>query len=200
MNLKYCDNCQVNVMIKDLTNLECPQCFNPELEDAKDENINSSTDDVIDSIELTYQSNGNKININCSNKVNVLGRNGIGNALLSAIMFNDRPVISREHCQVEYDSKSNTVYVKDLKSTNGTFINDNNCIEKTELKNQSIIKLGRELFFVDFIYKTNSVQLLEEDIKEETTNQPINFYCPGCNEAFENDGFCEKCDVKLKKE
>ncbi|PIB28297.1 hypothetical protein BFP78_00120 [Gaetbulibacter sp. 5U11] len=202
MNLKYCDNCEVNVVIKDLTNLECPQCFNSVLENAKDDNKinNSSLDDAIDSIELIYQSNGNKININCSNRVNILGRNGIGNELLSAIMFNNRPVISREHCQVEYESDTNTVFIKDLNSTNGTFINDNICTEKTELRNQSIIKLGRELFIVNFIHKANSLQELKEDIEVVITNQPINFYCPECNENFKKDGFCENCDVKLEKE
>lgn len=206
MKLMYCDNCEVNVDIKDLTNLECPQCFNSELEDAKDDNniknpsIENIIDDVIDSVELIYQSNGKKININCTNKVNILGRNGIGNELLSEIMFNNRPVISREHCQVEYESETNSVFIKDLNSTNGTFINDVICKENTELKNQSIIKLGRELFIVNFIHKTNSSQDLKEVVEETATNQSINFYCPECNETFESDGFCENCDVKLEKE
>jgi pSer/pThr/pTyr-binding forkhead associated (FHA) protein len=202
MNLKYCDNCDANIEISDVNKDECPQCFNTELEDKKVETdiVVSAFRNSVASVELTYQSTGNNFTIDFSNKVNIIGRGSIGQELLSQILVNNKPVISREHCQVEYEFETSTVYIKDLNSTNGTYVNDNKCFEKTQLKNQTIVKLGRELFFVNFIYKTNSNQSLEQEKKEVIINEPIKYYCPECNKTFKSEGYCDIDDTKLKKE
>lgn len=203
MNLKYCDNCEMNVEISDLNNPECPQCFETDLVDAKNDLVNETIhlQSTIQSVELTYQSNSKKITIDCANTINVLGRNAIGSELLSEIMNNNRPVISREHCKIEYDEKNNVVTVRDLGSTNGTFIENRLCNEKTRLENQSFLVLGRERFFVNFLFQTKENETLTEKL-EENQQSEILYECLECNAIYNNEkykkvrGYC--CDEKLK--
>lgn len=194
-----CNNCQEDVEVEDIENSnQCPNCFNEDaLEELREdkESINPiNTDEKIISIELTYQSNGKKIIIDCANAINILGRNGFGSDLLSEIMFNNRPVISREHCRIEYDVKKNVITVTDLGSTNGTFIEDRLCNEKTKLENQSFLVLGRERFFVNFIFETMENELKIENLYENKQNE-IKYICLNCNKIYITDEY-EKVDGK----
>lgn len=52
----------------------------------------------------------------------------------------DRPLVSRLHCQLE--SADDMVHVKDLDSTNGTFVNGKR-IRTAELRDGDTLRVGR---------------------------------------------------------
>lgn len=116
-------------------------------------------------------------------------------------MINGRPVISREHCQIEYDETNKIVTVIDLGSTNGTFIANKLCNEKTKLENQSFLILGRERFFVNFLSETEENGVLTGEL-EKTQQTEILYECLECNAIYNDEeykkvsGYC--CDEKLK--
>jgi len=66
----------------------------------------------------------------------VIGRKS---ALCNLVITNDKAV-SGEHCEVY--TRMNKFYVKDMKSTNGTFVDGVQVFGETEIKNGSILKLG----------------------------------------------------------
>lgn len=62
----------------------------------------------------------------------------------------DDPEISRKHCKVE--AKQDVVKVHDLRSTNGTFVNDERVLQ-SELEHLSEFRIGSSLLLVTIMQK-----------------------------------------------
>lgn len=205
MNILYCINCEENVNVSEASNPECPNCWGDDFKEAEVTDLDNDVNDerVVKSIELIYQSNFEKIKLDFSNNIQVLGRGFVGSEVLSKIMANNRPVISRKHCQIEFKPNENSFFVQDLNSTNGTFVDDKSALTEVLLKDQSVLKLGREIFVASFIYeeiskKENNSEntIIESEVIKEI---PAAFYCPDCSSNYEDNGYCPDCDVKLQK-
>jgi hypothetical protein len=69
----------------------------------------------------------------------------IGRDLRSNIVINDVEV-SRSHCRVS--TYENGIYIEDLNSTNGTFINGNRITKSTSIKSGDILKIGETVTMV----------------------------------------------------
>jgi len=57
--------------------------------------------------------------------------------------------VSKEHCKIKVD-ENNRVYIYDLASENGTFVNDKEVSGPVELKDNDIIKIGKTKFMFKF--------------------------------------------------
>jgi hypothetical protein len=205
MDTLYCVNCEENVSVSNLSSPECSKCWGDDFREAKPSDINDTPneDRVVQSIEFIYQSNFEKIILDFSNNIQILGRDCVGSEILSKIMVNNRPVISRRHCKIEFKPEENSFFVQDLNSTNGTSVDEKEASKAILLQDQSIVKLGREVFLVNFIYEEkaksdeSSVKIIAEDELAEAIAAV--FYCPDCSSNYDNDGYCPDCDVKLQK-
>ncbi|WP_397447421.1 FHA domain-containing protein [Polaribacter sp. R77954] len=198
----YCVNCEENVTISDISNPECPNCWGDDFKEAAP--TDTTVKGAVKSIELIYQSNFEKIALDFLNPIQILGRGFEGSELLSEIKVNNRPVISKRHCQIEFRSNENSFYVLDLNSTNGTFVNGKKAVSEILLEDQNIIKLGREVFVASFVYEeiqdnsdNTEVEVMLNN--SDTENIESGFYCPDCSTNYQNDGYCSECDVKLRK-
>jgi Zn-finger nucleic acid-binding protein len=200
----YCSNCNELIVIHDENKIECPKCFGIDLDniskvkqDEKDFDVEKNNEVI--GLELVYQKTLKKITVPKS-KV-ILGRENMGASLFSKIKVNGNPVISRSHCSLEFDSRTNKYMIEDLGSLNGTFVNDKECVNKVVIEKNSIIKFGRELFVSKYLYKSIQPVDASNNTIEADKNIEIVFtyFCPDCSKHFKKDGFCPDCDVKLKK-
>jgi len=77
----------------------------------------------------------------------------------------DQDSVSRHHARVFHDGSR--VMVEDLKSTNGTFVNDEQIDEEHRLKNNDLIKVGRTI--LKFIASNNIEAAYHDEIYRLTT-------------------------------
>ncbi|MEW6431947.1 MAG: GGDEF domain-containing protein [Myxococcota bacterium] len=77
----------------------------------------------------------------------------------------DQDSVSRNHACVRYDGSR--VVVKDLGSTNGTFVNDEQIDDEHRLRNGDLIKIGRTVF--KFIASNNIEASYHDEIYRLTT-------------------------------
>ncbi|MBI5548211.1 MAG: diguanylate cyclase, partial [Deltaproteobacteria bacterium] len=68
--------------------------------------------------------------------------------------------VSRKHCQ--FVAKGDKVYLKDLGSTNGTFLNDEEVVRETALRTGDLVKVGGSIF--KFLYGGNVEALYYEEV------------------------------------
>ena len=148
---------------------------------------------------LIYQINQKKIEINLSGRI-VLGRKSYGADVLSDIIFHDKPVISRQHCSVEF--RNGDFYLQDEGSLNGTFyglkkISCKNSPQKIE--HNSILYLGEEPFIAQIIKKQPEPSTKNEGANYCNENAVAELY--RCNEttcAYETEQkeqVCPKCNT-----
>ena len=116
------------------------------------------SEESITGLKLIYQKTSEQIIIKNGPKI-ILGRENYGSHVLGKI-----DQVSRTHCSIEFIN--NEYFVKDLGSTNGTFIglgtDKVKCDEPQALKEKDFLVLGREVFLVQFI---------REEKPEETKNE-----------------------------
>jgi adenylate cyclase len=74
-------------------------------------------------------------------KILIPGRNRIGRKEENEIAIAD-PSASRLHAEIFLDSQTDTAILKDLGSTNGTYVNRERVYDPVELKNKDIIRIG----------------------------------------------------------
>lgn len=69
------------------------------------------------------------------------GKNIIGRDKGNSIIL-DRPSISRQHAQIDYDSNNDTATLLDLSSTNGTFVNNQQINSRYTIQHRDTIHIG----------------------------------------------------------
>ncbi|MGB9762418.1 MAG: VWA domain-containing protein [Minisyncoccia bacterium] len=60
--------------------------------------------------------------------------------------------VSKEHCKIKVD-ENNRVFIYDLASENGTYVNDKEIVGPVELKDDDVIKIGK----IKFVFKLNKL-------------------------------------------
>ncbi len=78
----------------------------------------------------------------------------------------DEKSVSREHAEIEVDAKTEAVLITDLRSTNGTYVNDVQ-IDSIELKEGDIIRVGTTIF--KFLPKGNIENVFVEKMHDLAT-------------------------------
>jgi pSer/pThr/pTyr-binding forkhead associated (FHA) protein len=189
-----CPTCLKPSLFKAIENkpVECSFCFTTFYDSTPFNEVNTESKGKLSGLKLVYQQNSESIFV--SGNTCIIGRENIGAALLSGILNNGNPVISRRHCSVTFtDGK---YWLKDEGSRNGTYygVSKIDCSGPAQvIEDNSIIYLGREAFLVQFQYeetKTSGSQQTAVDPKE--TNKPHKFRCnEGC--GFESDTYLEIC-------
>lgn len=71
-----------------------------------------------------------------------IGRNEDGNNWI----VQDDPTISGKHCRLYQED--NSLYIEDLRSTNGTYVNDQRIVEATKLQNHDKVRLGQSEYHI----------------------------------------------------
>jgi len=131
-----------------------------------------------------------------------LGVNRLGRTLDNDIRIN-RPAISTSHCEIRW--MNDEVTVKDLDSTNGTFINGQR-IAEGRLAPGQVLRVGDVDMFLDTARASISVPNLAGPARAPAAKPPpgtlpcLNhpataaaFHCPECEKDF-----CEECVRTLK--
>lgn len=139
-------------------------------------------------IVLTYQKTGDLIEIPHS-EIIILGRQNLGKEV-----FGNIPHISREHCKIEF--VNGRYLVSDLNSLNGTFIGSKkrDCLryKMQELKDNSLLYLGREPFLVNIITPKDEASMVNTDVNDEIGL--LRFKCQACGKIHEmNLLICDAC-------
>jgi diguanylate cyclase (GGDEF)-like protein len=83
---------------------------------------------------------------------------------LEADIVVDLDNVSRRHCQ--FSSREGKVFLKDLGSTNGTYLNDEEVLEELVLRSGDLVKVGGAIF--KFLYGGNVEALYHEEIYRMT--------------------------------
>lgn len=205
-----CPNCEKKNQFDSKNSLteECGYCFEvfpPTIQisdlppSAADATTTRGEQGEICGLVLIYQINQEKIEIDVSEK-RILGRRNHGAELLSAIFFNDKPVISKKHCSIEF--RNGGFYLQDENSTNGTFysVKKMSCKDSPQkIEHNSIIYLGEEPFVARVIQKEPETFVQNEPAAPENDDQRVIIYrCneTGCGfESQEKLSVCPRCDT-----
>ncbi len=94
----------------------------------------------------------------------------VGRSSQSLLSLPDDRLMSREHFQVEFDPP--LCHVKDLGSTNGTFVNDRR-VDRVRLRDGDAISAGQSTFLVR--------------LKMASSDGESSLECPGCGKRFSGD-------------
>lgn len=96
-------------------------------------------------LRLQHMETGRIFQGNFSREI-ILGRNVSGTQQQPAIVL-PFPDVSRVHCRIFTDGRN--IYVEDLGSTYGTYVNDMKATRAVLLRNKDVIKIGNERFGVE---------------------------------------------------
>ena len=77
--------------------------------------------------------------------------------------FENDPTVSRDHCQIFVDDQGNK-FLTDLKSTNGTFVNNNRVTDPVLLKSFDIVRAGNSLVKWKEFLMNSKKDLVESDL------------------------------------
>jgi len=95
--------------------------------------------------------------------INTLGRND------EVDIYIDDDSASRYHAQINYQVDENFIEIKDLKSTNGTFVNGKQIDTPLSLVHKDQVRIGRHLLTVISNQERNATQTLTDQTKSVVT-------------------------------
>jgi diguanylate cyclase (GGDEF)-like protein len=95
--------------------------------------------------------------------INTLGRND------EVDIYIDDDSASRYHAQISYNIEENYLEIKDLKSTNGTFVNGKQIDTPLTLLHKDQVRIGRHLLTVISNQERNATQTLTDQTKSVVT-------------------------------
>lgn len=189
-----CPNCSHTILFEtpEKKPAECSFCFTAFNDPAEVSEVADENRGKISGLKFIYQQNSESFTV--SGDSCIIGREHEGAQLLSGILNNGRPVISRRHCSVTF--REDHYWLKDEGSSNGTFygVNKMDCAHTVQcIEENSIIFLGKEAFLVQYQYEEKIIQPQQQE--EQQGKKKIHRY--RCNEGcgFETDTYVEICPV-----
>lgn len=183
---------------------ECGYCFEVfppsiQVSDSPEQNgVSASRENgEVSGLVLIYQIDQRQITIDVSEKT-ILGRKSHGAEILSTIYFNDKPVISRQHCSIEFINGD--FYLRDENSLNGTFygIKKMSCKNSPQkIENDNILYLGEEPFIARIIQKEpEAIVQSEAEAVNKGAENIVLYRCNECGlEKQEKLPMCPVCDT-----
>ncbi|MDD5361369.1 MAG: FHA domain-containing protein [Ignavibacteria bacterium] len=197
-----CVQCQ-NVIYKPEKNKPPDICVNPDCNgyifiESDDENNLEVKENKKITLKLIYLKTGEEIKIETFPAI--LGVENIGwSVFQKAKNSKNQNLISRKHCEISI--KNENILIKDLGSTNGTFLEAGNTSEKVGPEFKSMEKadyllFGRERMSIQIIRDVNIKSTIKEEppLNESEQLCAKRFKCKECGREFEtNIVNCEKC-------
>lgn len=110
---------------------------------------------------ILLKKDGNKQVFPVRNKATILGRRP------DCELFIPLQVVSRRHCQLSQEEQS--LKIRDLRSSNGTFLNGRKIIDETEAKPGDRLQIGPLTFAIQIDGKPDNVSLPDNGL---TTPSP----------------------------
>ena len=153
MKYKICKNCGAKNDIDAMFCVDCKEIEFDVIEDVIEYNEKDSIDDLFEKEESTV---GMKTTIDKKPILKLINQNftltiendlTVGREAFGSQYLNEYDTVSRNHLNIFY--KNDSWYIKDLNSTNGTYLNYNKIIPNQEYKinNNDSIKLSSKLEF-----------------------------------------------------
>jgi hypothetical protein len=195
-----CENDHDNIYLyKDNPPIACKKC-SILFEEERVIEIEIIEEKEINSLTLIYQINQQRIEIPSLSKT-IIGRENFGADVLSKILFNSKPVISRKHCSIEF--REGDFYLIDEGSLNGTFIykgdNKISCKDNQQkIENKNVIYLGEEPFLTLINFKEQIAENKKVNNDEIQQKMKIsNYKCKKCGITSNEDiTKCPNCGFK----
>ena len=113
----------------------------------------------------------------------------IGRTEGNDLVIKDDTTISRNHAEIFQDDEGN-IFLTDLNSSNGTFINGNKLEDSIILKKKDIVKIGNTLIDWKVYFSENKAQKIKDEvIKEKTEDKILLEDLPSINNTSKNNGY-----------
>ena len=113
----------------------------------------------------------------------------IGRTEGNDLVIKDDTTISRNHAEIFQDDEGN-IFLTDLNSSNGTFINGNKLEDSIILKKKDIVKIGNTLIDWKVYFSENKAQKIKDEvIKEKAEDKILLEDLPSINNTSKNNGY-----------
>tara|TARA_B100000767_G_C19596751_1_gene463837 strand:- start:259 stop:825 length:567 start_codon:yes stop_codon:yes gene_type:complete len=113
----------------------------------------------------------------------------IGRTEGNDLVIKDDTTISRNHAEIFQNNEGN-VFLTDLNSSNGTFVNGNKLEDSIILKKKDIVKIGNTVIDWKIYLSENKAQKIkDEEIKEKTENKILLEDLPSVNNISKNNSY-----------
>ena len=113
----------------------------------------------------------------------------IGRTEDNDLVIKDDTTISRNHAEIFLDDEGN-IFLTDLNSSNGTFVNGNKLEDSIILKKKDIVKIGNTVIDWKVYFSENNPQKIEDKaIEERAENKIILEDLPQTNNISKNNSY-----------
>ena len=113
----------------------------------------------------------------------------IGRTEGNDLVIKDDTTISRNHAEIFQDDEGN-IFLTDLNSSNGTFINGNKLEDSIILKKKDIVKIGNTVINWKVYFSENKAQKIKDEvIKEKTEDKILLEDLPSVNNISKNNSY-----------
>ena len=96
----------------------------------------------------------------------------IGRTEGNDLVIKDDTTISRNHAEIFQDDEGN-IFLTDLNSSNGTFVNGNKLEDSVILKKKDIVKIGNTVIDWKVYFSENKAQKIKDKVIEEKAEDKI---------------------------
>ncbi len=96
----------------------------------------------------------------------------IGRTEGNDLVIKDDTTISRNHAEIFQDDEGN-IFLTDLNSSNGTFVNGNKLEDSIILKKKDIVKIGNTVIDWKVYFSKNKAQKIKDKVIEEKAEDKI---------------------------
>lgn len=113
----------------------------------------------------------------------------IGRTESNDLVIKDDTTISRNHAEIFQDDEGN-IFLTDLNSSNGTFVNGNKLEDSIILKKKDIVKIGNTVIDWKVYFSENKAQKIkDEEIKEKAEDKILLEDIPSVNNIYKNNSY-----------
>jgi hypothetical protein len=113
----------------------------------------------------------------------------IGRTEGNDLVIKDDTTISRNHAEIFQDDEGN-IFLTDLNSSNGTFVNGNKLEDSKILKKKDIVKIGNTVIDWKVYFSENKAQKIkDEEIKEKAKDKILLEDLPSVNNISKNNSY-----------